>query len=106
MIKKLYPKRKHLAQYSARMDGFSRHLEPRGGEHGGRGRRWAEPHASSPPSALTPPPPEVRLRTSTPPDSRGNWALETRLIKSPGDPAGEPGLELIYVSDSGLVRFP
>lgn len=29
MIKKLYPKRKHFAQYSARVDGFSRHLEPR-----------------------------------------------------------------------------
>lgn len=51
MIKKLYPKRKHLAQYSARVDGFSRHLEPRGSERGGRGRRWAEPHASSPHSA-------------------------------------------------------
>lgn len=51
MIKKLYPKRKHLAQYSARVDGFSRHLEPRGSERGGRGRRWAEPRASSPHSA-------------------------------------------------------
>lgn len=51
MIKKLYPKRKHLAQYSARVDGFSRHLEPRGSERGGRGRRWAEPRAPSPHSA-------------------------------------------------------